>query len=270
MSQFSKHCSRSGSSLRAQRSAVRDRIDAPGRDLLQALPRLGADPATIACGIRLGRQHRGLPQHVQHRVPVGLRPRVGSATRRLRHARERARGCAGSGSGWSAGRREGCVATSISSVRRRRFLQGLEERVGGEAVQGIGRGEHADLVAALVAGECQLLRELAHLLDADLARVFDAAAGSAGPGAERRARGGSRAHPAWRPRRLHAQHELRRPGGEPIPAGAGRLVDEERVRHPVRLEGGAQGRHALLEPGYRHAAIGSSSSGFCDSNHRAG
>ena len=51
---------------------------------------------------------------------------------------------------------------------RRRLLECLQERVGGGAVERIGWGDDGDLVAALVACQCEPRGELANLLDADL------------------------------------------------------------------------------------------------------
>jgi hypothetical protein len=48
--------------------------------------------------------------------------------------------------------------------------------------------------------------------------------------------------------RLRAQHELRRPCGQDIPARAPRLVDEKRVCQAPRGEGGTQQRLLRLKP----------------------
>src|SRR6185503_2189581 len=96
-----------------------------------------------------------------------------------------------------------------------------------------GRTDDADLVAPLVTGECQLVAELAHLLDADLLGLLDepqienigvlSGENAAAP----------RADAAGRLRGLGAQNELRSPLGEPVPAGAGSFLDQQCVRHSI-------------------------------------
>ena len=63
------------------------------------------------------------------------------------------------------------------------------------------------------------------------------------------------ADPAGRARRLLAQHQLRRPGGEPLPARPGRLVDQQRVRQAALREGGRDRLRLAGDPGRERRSL---------------
>src|SRR4029077_2497442 len=118
-----------------------------------------------------------------------------------------------------------------------------------EAVECVRGRDDADLVAAAVAGERELRRELPYLLDTDLPRILlqpqPAYIGM------RRSRHAA-ARSALRARGRFAaltQHQRGGPGGEPLAACTGRLVDEERVRHAALLVGRAECGRRSDEPG---------------------
>ena len=130
------------------------------------------------------------------------------------------------------------------------LLERFEERIGRKAVERFRRREDADLVAAGVAGEREVGGEIAHLLDADLLRVL----GGADPGEVgvllRPDSPAARAGAAGRLGSVLAEHQLCRPGREPLPAGPRGFVDQQRVRHAPCPEGAAQGGALRSRPGH--------------------
>src|SRR6185312_3772152 len=134
----------------------------------------------------------------------------------------------------------------------RRLLQRFQQGVRREAVQSIGGRHHAHLIAALMAGEGELIAQLPHLLDADLLRLLDQA-----QHAQIRMLPGehaltAQAHTARRTLPLPAQNEPSSPKSEPVPACAGRLMNQQSVGHPVGGISRRERRGLVAEPARGH------------------
>ena len=174
VSQFSKHLRRSAGSERLQRSAVATGSAAPG-SISSSVRRVSCPSAGSLSGQPAAASEWRLAEQIQHARSSRRLPRVCCS-----HSSASARVGARTRSRWQrlrivAGRREGWRRDQDQQRARGRLLQRLQQRIGGETIERIGRREDAHLVAALVAGERQLRGQLAHLLDAQLLRLLDEA-----------------------------------------------------------------------------------------------
>ena len=148
--------------------------------------------AASCCRVSRGHQQRRLPEGVERLRPTRPGPRAASSQARLCGALRGAHPQALAAAEHRGRQARGLRHHQDQQGARRGFLQGLQQGIGGEAVQGIGGDDDRHLVAPAVAGEGELGGQLAHLLDADLPASPPRGRGTPGPGARARARGGRR------------------------------------------------------------------------------
>jgi hypothetical protein len=130
----------------------------------------------------------------------------------------------------------------------RRLLEGLQKRIGREAVQSVGRRNDGDLIASLVSCEGELVGQLPDLFDADLLRFLDRLQNHQVGVLSRGDRVAASTRAAGRLGHVLAQDQAGDPLSEPVAPSPRSFVDQQTMRQPVGLVGRRKGRHLGAQP----------------------